>query len=198
MPEQAHHMNRRKAIFRISLGGAALVAAVSGYKWYDLTKSPDISFLEKSGGLIADLSETIIPATDTPGAREAGVHEFIIRIVKDCANRQTQNRFIDGLKDVQVYCRMHYGKSYANCSDEQKHSVLKHFEEKGKDFRGIVGKVQKRYLGKSFFATLKEYTVAGYCNSRPGATKGLAMLYVPGRYEGCVSLQPGQKAWATN
>jgi hypothetical protein len=43
---------------------------------------------------------------------------------------------------------------------------------------------------------LKQLTVAGYFTSEIGATKALAYLPVPGKFQGETRLQPGQKAWA--
>jgi len=190
-------MKRRKAIGRILLAGGGTVAAYSGYRWYDLKKDPDLVYLDQRRDLIADLAETIIPATDTPGAKEAGVHDFIILMIKDCTDIKSQNKFIDGLKELEHYCSSAFNKPFGKCAENEKQEVLKHFEAKGKNFKGILGKVQNRFLGKSFFITLKENTAAGYCSSEAGATRGLAYVYIPGKYIGCVPLQPGQKSWAT-
>jgi hypothetical protein len=191
-------MNRRQAIFRITLAGAAATTAVSGYKWYEITKAPDLSVLDKQRDLIAALAETIIPATDTPGAKDAGVHDFIIMMIKECTGRKEQNKFINGLQDLQGHCLINYGKLYQECTSKDQESVLSHFEKKGKPFKGIIGKAQNKFLGRSFFTTLKQYTVEGYCTSQPGATKGLAYDLVPGSYQACIPLTKGQKGWATN
>jgi hypothetical protein len=190
-------MKRRKAIGRILLAGGGTAAAYSGYKWYDLKKTPDLVYLEQRRNLIADLAETIIPATETPGAKDADVHDFIIIMVKDCTETQSQNKFIGGLKDLEHYCASAYDKPFGKCTENEKQQVLKHFEEKGKNFKGILGKVQNRFLGKSFFTTLKEYTVEGYCSSQIGATRGLNYKPIPGKYLGCIPMEPGQKSWAT-
>ena len=49
---------------------------------------------------------------------------------------------------------------------------------------------------KPFFLRLKELTTTGYFTSEIGATKALAYLPVPGRFDGCMPIQPGQKTWA--
>jgi hypothetical protein len=190
-------MKRRKAIGRILLAGGGTVAAYSGYKWYDLKRTPDLTYLDQSRDLIADLAETIIPATDTPGAKEARVHDYIILMIKDCTDIKSQNKFIGGLKDLEHYCASVYERSFAKCTENEKQQVLKHFEEKGRNYKGIIGKAQNRFLGKSFFNTLKEYTASGYCSSEIGATKGLAYVHIPGKFLGCIPMQPGQKSWAT-
>jgi hypothetical protein len=190
-------MKRRKAIGRILMVGGGGVAAYSGYKWYDLKKSPDLAYLEQHKNLIADLAEAIIPATDTPGAKDAGVHDFIIVLIRDCTDIKSQNKFINGLNDLEHYCTSSFNKHFGQCTDGEKLQVLKYFEEKGKVYRGIIGKAQNRFLGKSFFTTLKEYTVEGYCSSEIGATKGLLYKRIPGKYNGCIPLEAGQKSWAT-
>ncbi len=191
-------MNRRTAIGRVLLGVIAGGAVFSGYKWHDWNKTPDLSYLEQQKDTIAALAETIIPASaDGPGAREAGVQDFIIIMLRDCTDRMSVNKFIDGLKDLDDHCWSAYNRPFAGCSTADQEKVLRRYEEKGRPFKGILGKAQNRYLGRSFFTTLKAYTVEGYCTSQPGATKGLAYVLVPGSYHGCVPKTPGQKAWAT-
>ena len=47
-----------------------------------------------------------------------------------------------------------------------------------------------------FFPLAKELTMLGYFSSEIGAKQALVYLDVPGKYEACTDLQPGQKAWA--
>jgi hypothetical protein len=189
-------MNRRKAILGIFLAGTGGIVAYSGLKWYDWHKTPDFEYLSNNKKLIAALADTIIPTTDTPGAKEAGVADFIIKFVKDCSDTRSANVFIDGLKEVEAFAFDRYAKEYAACSAKEQELILKHFETKPTKNR-IIGKIQKRLMGAPFFDLLKQYTVEGYCTSELGATKGLAYLYIPGSYKGCIPMQPGQKAWAT-
>lgn len=191
-------MNRRNAIIRISLAGTGLIASFSVYKWYEIVKAPDLSYLDKNKETIAALAESIIPATDSPGARDAKVEDFIIKMVKECTEVKSQNKFIDGLRDVKSFSLNHYNKLFEKCSPSEQELILDHFEKSEKPFGGIIGKIQRRFLGRSFFATLKAYTVEGYCTSELGATKGLSYVYIPGSFQGCIPLKPGQKAWATN
>ncbi len=191
-------MQRRKAISRILLISCGSIAAYSGYKFYDWNKSPDVEYLDSHKKLIAALAEEIIPATDSPGAKEAGVDDFIITMVKDCVEIKTKNKFIDGLKELQRYCHSSFSKSFEDCTKQQKLQTLTHFEERGRTNSGIIGKVEKRFFGSSFFTTLKSLTVEGYCTSEAGATKGLAYVPIPGKFVGCMPLQKGQKSWATH
>jgi hypothetical protein len=192
-------MKRRKAIGNIVLGIAAGGAAIAGYKWWDWHKTPDLPALEQHRNTLAALAETIIPETpDSPGAKEAGVADYIIIMIRDCTDRMSANKFIDGLKALDGHCRSSYGQPYGSCTRDQQVKVMQRFEEMGRPPKGLLGKAENKYLGRSFFSTLKQYTVRGYCTSRLGATKGLAYVLVPGSYHGCIPKSPGQKGWATN
>lgn len=190
-------MNRRSAIGSILLVTGGVALSVSSYKVYQWFKKPDLNFLATQKALIEALSETIIPKTDTPGAKDAGVADTILILLKDCTKRPTQNKFIEGLKELINYCKSEYNKNYIDCSPTEQTIVLKHFQKKGTGFRGLIGKIQNKFLGKSFYATLAEYTTYAYCTSELGATQGLSYVLIPGRYNGCITLEPNQKTWAT-
>ena len=190
-------MKRRTAIGRILVIGAGGGLLFSGYKWYDWNKKPDLTFLSGQQDLLTALAETIIPATDTPGAKEAEVGSYILLIIRDCTETKVQNKFIDGLKDLKSYSLSKYDKEYQQCTASQQQQILRHFEEKGRPWGGIAGKIQTRYLGATFFSTLKSLTVEGYCTSQAGATRALNYLAVPGRFQGCMPMLPGQTTWAT-
>lgn len=190
-------MKRRKAILGIGLLGTLGVGSYSGIKWYSWNKTPDLNYLQGKRELLSSLVETIIPETDTPGAREANVHEFVITMVTDCADIRSQNKFVDGLKELEAYCEGEFQQPYQLCTEEEQIGIMKRFEQQGKPYKGIVGKAEKKFLGQSFFTTLKQYTTIGYCTSQLGATKALAYVPIPGKLIGCTDLGKNQKSWAT-
>lgn len=189
-------MNRRKAV-RNLLIATGLVAVVPGYKWYSVTSAPDAALLQQFAPMIAELAETIIPATTTPGAREAGVGAYIVLMLADATDNKTVNNFIAGLNNVNSSCRTAYGADFIQCSPAQREEVLLKLEQSDKSYNGIAGKVQRRLLGKPFFETLKALTVRGYATSQLGATRGFAYDFIPATFNACVPLQPGQRSWAT-
>jgi hypothetical protein len=191
-------MKRRTAIARILLTGAVGAGAFSGYEWYEWTRSPDFEYLDKHRAMLAALVQTILPpGPSIPGAADAGVHDDIIRSVKFCVEHHPANTFIDGLKDVAHYSRSNYDKEFESCTAGQQIAILRHFEQKSRRFDGLVGKVQKKYLGFPFFYQLREYTARFYIASALGGTKGMAYDPIPGSFHGCIPKAPGQRAWAT-
>ncbi len=190
-------MNRRKAIRDIAVISGAVAAAGSGAFWLRFYSKPDIAAIDQYKDLINEMAEVIIPETDTPGARSAGAGAVVITLIKDCSPRKVQNRFLDGLRDVEDYAHSKYGKSFAACDEAAKKEITGYFERRDRPYAGLKGKISRRLLGDPFFVTMKKYTVRGYCTSRKGATQGLAYDYIPGHYSGVVPLKPGQKCWAT-
>jgi len=47
-----------------------------------------------------------------------------------------------------------------------------------------------------YFALVRELSLQAYFSSEIGATKALRYIMTPGKWVGCVPLQPGQPAWA--
>jgi hypothetical protein len=190
-------MKRRKAIGTLLLAGSAVALGVGGYEWYSLTKDPDRNYLLGKKSLLAELADTIIPTTDTAGAKEAGAVEFMMPLLTECTDTKTLNRFISGLKDLETYTRSRYHRDFTGCSTEEKESVLSHLEKQSRPVNSLLEKVENKYTGRSFFETLKTYAVHGYCISEKGASLGMRYIAVPGKYLSCIPLEPDQTGWAT-
>ncbi|MFI5192976.1 MAG: gluconate 2-dehydrogenase subunit 3 family protein [Chitinophagales bacterium] len=190
-------MKRRRAIGRILLAGGATAAAYGSYEWFALTKNPDLQYLSAKIPLLTALSESIIPATDTPGATEAGVIRFMIPLLTQCTDKKNLNRFIRGLQDLEAHTRSRYEKDFLQCTGQEKEKILLYFEHLSQPVSDRLGRAKNKVLGSPFFETLKQYTVESFCISEKGASLALRYIPVPGRYQGCVPMEPGQRAWAT-
>ena len=158
----------------------------------------NVADLEKHYQLINELAETIIPETESPGAKKAKVAAYIIHIVGEGELRQEQLEFMRGLRQIESYCYRTHNRSFINCSTTEKQAVLTHFEEKAFFRSMILNKIRKKIFGRPFISQLKELTVEGYCTSMLGSTQGLAYDYIPGGFDGCTLLQSGQRSWALN
>ncbi|MFM9840173.1 MAG: gluconate 2-dehydrogenase subunit 3 family protein [Cyclobacteriaceae bacterium] len=190
-------MKRRKALLGISGITGGLLLSYVGYRWASLATKPDFSNLLGQKKLLEAITDVIIPKTDSPSASECLAHEFVIKMIMECSDTKTQNNFMTGLADLESYCNSEFKKSFINCSEEEKNQVIIYCAAKDKSAPGILGKIQKRIFGKSFFATLKEYTVIGYFTSQQGATTALRYALIPSKYMACLPYTSGEKGWAT-
>lgn len=192
-------MNRRDALGRVALllGGTVVGAELflSGCK-----NAPDknigaggTNFSNDDIAYFDEIAETILPATDTPGAKEAKVGAFWATIVKDCYTEADQKVFLDGMKKLNDACQQKNSKSYMESTPEQRHDLLVALDQEQKDYMAA----KKKDDPSHYFRMMKELTLWGYFTSEPGATKALRYVQIPGKYVGCIDYKKGDKAWAT-
>ena len=91
-------------------------------------ETPDIEYLAGKQATIAELAELIIPRTDTPGAKDAGVDEFIIRMITEGSDKKTQRNFIAGLKGLEQYALNYYEYEFLNCNYKTRCQILGYYE----------------------------------------------------------------------
>jgi hypothetical protein len=193
-------MNRRDALARVGLllGGTVIGAEafLSGCNNPSSAKigGAGTNFANEDIAFLDEIAETILPKTDTPGAKEAKVGEFMGRIVKDCYTEADQKIFIDGMQKLDAASKVKSGKVFMESTPEQRHDLLVDLDKEQKDYMGKKKKDDPTH----YFRMMKELTLWGYFTSEPGATKALRYIAVPGKYEGCVDYKKGEKAWATS
>lgn len=188
-------MNRREALSSVALllGGTIIgsSAFLSGCK----TSGSDaaISFSADEISFLDEVGETILPATSTPGAKEAKIGEFMKVIVTDCYEPKDQTIFKEGLKKLDEASKKKHNKSFMESSAQERHDLLVELDKEAKEYQ----QNKKKEDPNHYFRMMKELTLWGYFSSEVGATKALRYVAVPGKYEGCIDYKKGDKAWAT-
>lgn len=189
-------MKRKTAVKSIL---ALVTLGISGitYEFFKHSEPLPMSQLPIKKQLIAELAETIIPRTNTPGAKDCKVEDYIIKMITENTDVKVQKSFLIGLNEVEDYANSNYKQSFIKCSPPQRNDILKHFENKATYSINILNKIRIKLLGPPFFYKLRDLTVEGYATSYLGAVKGMAYDYIPGSFYACITLQKGQLAWAT-
>lgn len=194
-------MNRRDALSRVALilGGTVVGANafLEGCKPADKKTEdngkPFALFAATDSAYLDEIAETIIPATDTPGAKAAKVGTFMTVMVTDCYPEADQKVFIEGMKKLDEASKAKNGKSFIDADADQRKALLIDIDKEAKDYMAS----KKKDDPKHYFRMLKELTLLGYFTSEPGATQALRYVAVPGKYEGCVAYKKGDRAWAS-
>ena len=127
--------------------------------------------------MLAELCESIIPKTATPGAKDISAHLFVLKMVDDCTKKEDQTKFLEGMKAFNVFCKSNGGKDFVKCNTEDRKKVLTMLLEKKDEENDL----------NAFFKTVKRYTIQAYTSSEFFLTKVQVYELVPGRYHGCVS-----------
>lgn len=182
-------MDRREAILQVGLLLGGTVIGSSTFLVTGCKSKPDkVNDLFDRGqlGLLDEIAETIIPITDTPGAKAAKVGEFMGVMVKDCYALNDQNIFIEGIVTLNAVCQKKYGNVFMDCDGRQRTEILTALDAEQK----VYTAKKKEEDPNHYFRMMKELTLLGFFTSEIGAKKILNYVRVPGRYDGC-SMQKG-------
>lgn len=203
-------MDRRELLKTIALltggvvigGEVFLTGCKSGAK-------ADAGFSPSAISLLDEIGETIIPATNTPGAKAAAVGEFMKVMITDCYTAAEQKIFMDGIQSLQEVCKKMHSKDFMDCTPQQRHDLLVSLEKEAKQFNDKKNEAEKeqREVAKAtrqpfvgapphYYTMMKQLTLWGFFTSKTGMTETLRHQPVPGKYDGAFPYKKGDKAWA--
>ena len=190
-------MNRRDALSRVALllGGTVIGGEffLSGCTASDKKIGQSVDFTADDIAYLDEVAETIIPATDTPGAKAAKVGTFMTVMVKDCYDEKNQKVFLEGMNKLNEASKKKFnGNGFMKITPEQRKELLTEIDKEQKEY----GKSKKKEDEAHYFTQMKQLTLLGYFTSEPGATQALRYVAVPGRFDACIPYKKGDKAWA--
>jgi gluconate 2-dehydrogenase gamma chain len=128
--------------------------------------------------MVEHIAEMIIPEDETPGARQAGVAEFIdfmvanrvpvtgsrdVRRTEDAIEmgNEAQTAFLLGIDWINARCHGEFGHAFMECTPEQQNNLLEELAYKEK-FKPTTE------AGRQFFRMIRDYTVVGYYTTKIG------------------------------
>ncbi|MDQ8181353.1 gluconate 2-dehydrogenase subunit 3 family protein [Pelagicoccus sp. SDUM812005] len=172
--KNGYGIDRREAIKRAAmiLGAAVSATTFAGGLYADRAKlgtGADWTprHLSSSEAKIVSLaSELILPKSDTPGAQDVGVPQFIDLIYGEYMTDEEKERFEEGLA---AWRRA----GFESASPKEQVALLKSPEQSS----------------RGFIRHLRELTITGYFTSEEVAKTVLRFVPVPGRYDGCVPIE---------
>jgi len=182
-------MNRRKAIQRTAylLGSAVSASVVAGVMsgcqpkgepdWVPQFLTPD------QAKTVEAIAETILPETDTLGAKSLHLTEFIDLMVKDVFSGEDQLQFSKGLVKLEEVLT---SSNFLNANPEDRENFLVLQEQEGI-------KSQQKTGEKAFISKLKELVLVGYFTSEYAITELMNFNPVPTKFEGCVDIAADTK-----
>jgi hypothetical protein len=142
-------------------------------------------FAEGEVETVAQLAERIIPATDTPGARQALVHQYIDFVLSKAAPER-RDLFCEGLAWLDKRSQALFGSPFVALDSARQDELLG---------RLAASPSSEEPAGTAFFAAAKQLTIDGYYRSELAMTQELGF---EGRtflaeFKGCT--HPEHHAW---
>lgn len=118
------------------------------------------------------LAEAVLPATDTPGASEAGVAPYIDLLFGEYFNKMIGEIHKADLNTLMNRCQETFGSGFPNLNIANQRKFLDELDS-GED---------------GFFPYLKNLMLWAFFTSEQGM-KSMDYSPVPGKYEGCIHLE---------
>lgn len=194
-------MNRRVFIRRIStslgvaLSPGAVAAILSGCRPKPGAAPAFLS--EDAFALVASLADAIIPETDTPGAAQAGVPEYIDMILAEFSEDAERVRVRTQLEELSAALRSIGARTLDDLPADRRLAVMSALDTQafGGGEAGVDAPFDLPAGDPPLLRTIKAWTVAGYYTSEVGA---LEELHQPpfGLYHGDIPFEEVGKTWA--
>lgn len=191
-------MERRELLKMITAAtGAAMIGLPAFVYGESSVPAGEGAFSGDDVAKLDEIAETILPRTETPGAKDAGVGLFMARFVTDCYAPEDQATFRSGLADLDQRA----GGRFMAMTPEARTELLRALDAEAKAQASGAwvapdgtspGSVKPHY-----FTMIKQLVLFGFFTSKTGATEVLRYVAVPGRYDGDMAYEPGTPAWAT-
>jgi len=140
-------------------------------------------FTDAQVATLDEIAETILPRTQTPGAKDAGVGLFMAQYATDCYSTTEQQTFRNGLHDINARA----GGSFVALSPQARTQLLVTLDAETKECRSG---------DPHYFTMLKQLAIFSFFTSKVGATEVLRYVAIPGYYDGEADYVPGTTAWA--
>jgi Gluconate 2-dehydrogenase subunit 3 len=153
-------------------------------------------FTNNQAALIAEIAETILPKTKTPGAKEMAVPQFIDKMVKETMDEASQKKLVVGLATFEEEVKAKYNIDFLSLKPDQRQEFLEKLDKEkprsGLSMWGIA--LEKDVPDATFFKIIKGLTLFGFFTSEEIGRNVLVYDPVPGEYIGCMPLK-GQNSW---
>ncbi|MCE7040260.1 gluconate 2-dehydrogenase subunit 3 family protein [Dyadobacter sp. CY312] len=199
-------MNRREVLKSVAvmLGGAfsaPTLMAMDNWERKVTANAENLQLTEIQKNIVAEVAEMIIPRTNTPGAKDAGVPAFVVMMLQDCYRKPEHLSFVAGVQDLEK-------RGFLSLNQQEKTKLLKAVEADTVQ-QMIAYNVQQTKMGDNedreqmkevpkglpYWRLMKELTLLGYFTSEAGIKASFDYVPIPGKLE-ITKLKPGQKAFA--
>mgnify|MGYP001236348079 CR=1 FL=1 len=131
---------------------------------------------------VVALSDLILPATDTPGAKAARVNEFIDLLLAEWCEAPECDQFQAGLAMVDERARAAFGKDFVAGTVAEQTALLTALDDEAARWGASPTATRGP---EPFYRRLKWLTLFGYFTSEIGAEQEQHFRIIPGRYVPC-------------
>jgi hypothetical protein len=189
-------MDRRAALCLLTTAAAipASAMAVLRAARAALPAAPALKTLTaQQNATLCAMADLLLPRTETPGALDARVNEFIDLLLTEWFDPPERDRFLAGLADVDARSQKQFSKEFVALARSQQAEIvtvlgselladLHEIAQAPRSYRGSAPKLE------NFYFTFRRLVLTAYFTSQPGATEALHYAVIPAVHNGCAEL----------
>ncbi|UYY77848.1 gluconate 2-dehydrogenase subunit 3 family protein [Sphingomonas sp. R1] len=188
-------------------GGAALLALAMGVptavvRYSDLDPSDEPS--DRQRVMIAGVSQLVLPRTDTAGAGDIGVGDFVILALAHGLEGSRTPVAADAMPNLASYRRRDGSLRHLDWLETQLDQRAAGDFQKADPARRLAalqaldGEAYAEGARSHPWRTIKGLILTGYYTSEVGGSKELNYELVPGRWDPDLPLTPAMHAWSSD
>ena len=173
-------MNRRLAVKNLTwlAGTAALLPGCLSQAEREQPASvplKHVALTARDESLLAEVCETLLPRTNTPGAKDLRLPHYVLKMLDDCTPPKDQQTIVAGLKQFDDVARQQLGQAFGASTVAQRAGLLQRLDQQPQGFPEAV---------VAFYRAARQLTIDGYKGSKFFMTKEVVYELVPSRYNG--------------
>lgn len=174
----------RRALLRSAI--LIVGGSIAGVPALALAEAPKAARFFTAGqfATMAEVADIILPQTDTPGAKEAGVPEALDALMTNWASVERQQQFRALIDDIDRAAIAAGGAPLAALSADKRTELVRSFD------------AEKLAASDPVYKKFKELVLTLYYSSEAGATRELRYELIPGKWEPGIEVAPDTRAWA--
>ncbi len=148
-----------------------------------------VFFTTEQAATLTQITETILPKTQTPGATDIGISQFIDKVIGQLLNTEAQQDIIKGIEEIDRLAKSRFNDKFNSISAEQKQVILLELDKNAGSYPLTLWGITLQKPGPvSFFRHLKRLTLFAYFTSQEIGKGVLRYDPVPGDYLACIPL----------
>lgn len=193
-------MDRRALMRNVALLlGAATVPTLAGCK---AAMQGAGALDEGQMKLLTAIADTIIPATDTPGAVAANVPKLLSGMIRDWASPETRTELVGAIEAIGK--KLGGDKGFADMDPAKRKELLSAYDADAvkpgpppkKKLSGFAAMVAGPPTMNPAYVRLKGLIINLYYNSEIACTKELVYEHVPGKFVPSLKVTPESRPFA--
>jgi tRNA A37 N6-isopentenylltransferase MiaA len=152
-------MERRNVIKSLGIGLLGLGNLPSWANNWNMGSFDDSDL--KDSDFFAKIVESIIPETDTRGAKTIGAHVYLEKVIKDCYSKEIQEEVNQTLNNLKQEAVSKFQKTFEQLTPNQALEILKNNQKNKKTIEFFKNLTIRAYISSEYYLTNhKNYQMA--------------------------------------